>query len=276
MLDALKIQKTTRQIMLAKPGKVNIIKSMSGHSHWASIKHKKAAVDAKRGRAWSKVARMIIVAARRGGGDPDANLALRYAIDKAKSVNMPKDTIEKAIKKATGEDGAVSFEEIVYEGYGPKGVAIMVDVLTDNRARTVAEIKKIFERHGGSLGAAGCVGWMFHKKGLITVKTTAANEDDLFEIALAAGADDLRNNGEVYEITCQQAVFDGLKKALEAKAIPMEVAELSMVPSSEAPINDVETAKKIIALMDEFEDHEDVQNAYANFNIPDDIMAKTS
>jgi len=249
---------------------------MSGHSHWATIKHKKASADAKRGKAWSKVARMIIVAAKRGGGDPNANIGLRYAIDKAKSVNMPKDTIEKAIKKATGEGGAINFEEIVYEGYGPKGVAIMVDVLTDNRARTVAEIKKMFERHGGALGAAGCVGWMFHKKGLITVRTDKAKEDDLMEIALSAGADDLRNIGEIFEITCQPAAFLELKKELEQKAIPMEVAEISMVAASNVPISDAETARKIIALMDEFEDQEDVQNAYANFNIPDDIMAKVS
>jgi YebC/PmpR family DNA-binding regulatory protein len=249
---------------------------MSGQSHRSSIKHKKAAADAKRGKAWSKVARMIIVAARSGGGDPDANLALRYAIDKAKSVNMPKDTIEKAIKKATGEGGEVHFEEVVYEGYGPKGVAIMIDVLSDNRTRTVAEVKKMFERHGGALGATGCVGWMFHKKGLITVKTDAAKEDDLFEIALTAGADDLRNTGEIFEITCQPSAFLTLKKALEEKQIPIEVAELSMVPSSEVLIDDPETARKIIALMDEFEDHEDIQNAYANFNIPDDVMAKVA
>jgi YebC/PmpR family DNA-binding regulatory protein len=247
---------------------------MSGHSHWSSIKHKKASADAKRGKAWSKVARMIIMAAKKGGGDPGGNLSLRYAIDKAKSVNMPKDTIEKAIKKATGEGGTISFEEIVYEGYGPKGVAIIVDVLTDNRARTVADVKKMFERHGGALGAAGCVNWMFSKKGLITVKTAAVKEDDLMEIALSAGADDLRNAGEIYEITCHPAEFEGLKKALEAKSIPTEVAEISMVASSNVPISDVETARKIIALMDEFEDHEDVQNAYANFNIPDEIMAK--
>jgi YebC/PmpR family DNA-binding regulatory protein len=219
---------------------------------------------------------MIIVAARRGGGDPSANLALRCAMDKAKLVSMPKDTIDKAIKKATGGADGVSFEEIVYEGYGPKGVAIMVDVLTDNRARTVAEIKKMFERHGGALGSAGCVGWMFSKKGLITVKTAAVKEDDLMEIALSAGADDLRNAGEIYEITCQPAAFEGLKKALAEKSIPTEVAEISMVAASSVPISDEVTAKKIIALMDEFEDHEDVQNAYANFNIPDDIMAKIS
>jgi len=249
---------------------------MSGHSHWASIKHKKASVDAKRGKSWSKVARMIIMAARRGGGDPNTNLSLRYAIDKAKSVSMPKDTIDKAIKKATGGVEGVNFEEIVYEGYGPKGVAIMVDVLTDNRTRTVAEIKKMFERHGGALGSAGCVNWMFSKKGLITVKTAAVKEDDLMEIALSAGADDLRNVGEHYEITCQPAAFEGLKKALAEKSIPTEVAEISMVAASNVPISNVETARKIIAIMDEFEDHEDVQNAYANFNIPDDIMAKLS
>ncbi|MGA2093214.1 MAG: YebC/PmpR family DNA-binding transcriptional regulator, partial [Sedimentisphaerales bacterium] len=204
------------------------------------------------------------------------NLSLRYAIDKAKSVSMPKDTIEKAIKKATGEGGTVNFEEMVYEGYGPKGVAIMVDVLTDNRARTVSEIKKIFERHGGALGATGCVGWMFHKKGLITVKTEAVKEDDLMELALGAGAEDMRDIGGLYEITCSPAAFEGLKKALEAKSIPMEVAEVSMIPSNEIPVNDAETARKIIGLMDEFEDCEDVQNAYANFNIPEDIIAKAS
>jgi YebC/PmpR family DNA-binding regulatory protein len=249
---------------------------MSGHSHWSTIKHKKGAADAKRGKVWSKVARMIIVAAKKGGGDPNANHGLRYAIDKAKSVSMPKDTIDKAIKKATGEGGTVNFEEMVYEGYGPKGVAIMVDVLTDNRTRTVAEIKKIFERHGGAMGAAGCVGWMFHKKGLITVKTEAVKEDDLMELALGSGAEDMRDIGGLYEITCQPAAFEGLKKALDAKSIPMEVAEVSMIPSNEIPVNDAETARKIIGLMDEFEDCEDVQNAYANFNIPEDIIAKAS
>ncbi len=249
---------------------------MSGHSHWASIKHKKATVDAKRGRAWSKVARMIMVAARRGGGDPDGNLGLRYAIDKAKSVNMPRDTIEKAIKKATGEQGGVNFEEVTYEGYGPAGVAIIVEALTDNSTRTVAEVKKMFERHGGSLGKTHCVAWMFHQKGLITVRTDKVGEEELMEIAVSAGADDLRTAGEIYEITCQPIAFEGLKKAMEEKSIPMEVAEVTRVASSEVPINDVATAKKIIALMDEFDEHEDIQNASSNFNIPDDIMAKVA
>jgi YebC/PmpR family DNA-binding regulatory protein len=249
---------------------------MSGHSHWSTIKHKKASADAKRGKSWSKVARMIIMAARKGGGDPGSNVSLRYAIDKAKSVNMPKDTIDKAIKKATGGADGVNFEEMVYEGYGPKGVAVMVDVLTDNRARTASEIKKVFEHHGGALGATGCVGWMFHKKGLITVKTEAVKEDDLMEIALGAGAEDMRNVGGIYEITCLPAAFEGLKKALEAKSIPMEMAEVSMIPTSEIAISDSETARKIVGLMDEFEDHDDVQNAYANFDIPGDILAKLS
>ena len=247
---------------------------MSGHSHWAGIKHKKAAIDAKRGKVWSKVARMIIVAAKSGGGDPEANLTLRYAIDKAKAANMPRDTIEKAIKKATGEGGAANFEEINYEGYGPAGVAIIVDVLTDNRHRTAPEIKKIFERHGGSLGSAGCVNWMFSKKGLITVGTDKIDEDSLMEIALGAGADDMVNTGKVYEITCEPASFYALKKALEEKQIPVETAEISRVPQNTIPVNDREIAQKIIGLMDELEDHDDVQNTYANFDIPDDVLAK--
>jgi YebC/PmpR family DNA-binding regulatory protein len=249
---------------------------MSGHSHWAGIKHKKAAVDAKRGKAWSKVARMIIVAAKRGGGDPDANLSLRYAIDKAKAVNMPKDTIEKAIKKATGELGGTGYEETVYEGYGPKGVAIIVEVLTDNRNRTAAEIKKLFEKHGGSLGAAGCVGWMFSKKGLITVRTADASEDELMEIALAAGADDMQNTGELFEITCDPAAYEQLKNTLKEKGIAIAAAEISMVPQSTVSVGDAATAQKIISLMEAFEDHDDVQNTYANFDIPDEVMARIS
>lgn len=249
---------------------------MSGHSHWAGIKHKKAANDAKRGKVWSKVARMIIVAAKNGGGDPGANLTLRYAIDKAKSVNMPKDTIEKAVKKGTGDLGGVHYEEVLYEGYGPNGVAIMVEALTDNRSRTGPEIKRIFEKHGGSLGTTGCVNWMFGKKGLITVATSTTNEDDLLELALGAGADDMQNTGEVFEITCDPGAFEPLKKALEAKSIPIEMAEISMVPQNTVGIDSETVAKKIVSLMEAFDDHDDVQNAYANFDIPDEIMAKVS
>ena len=249
---------------------------MSGHSHWAGIKHKKAANDAKRGKVWSKVARMIIVAAKNGGGDPAANLTLRYAIDKAKSVNMPKDTIEKAIKKGTGDLGGVHYEEVLYEGYGPNGVAIMVEALTDNRSRTGPEIKRIFEKNGGSLGTTGCVNWMFGKKGLITVATSTTNEDDLLELALGAGADDMQTTGEVFEITCDPSAFEPLKKALEAKSIPIEVAEISMVPQNTVGIDSETVAKRIVSLMEAFDDHDDVQNAYANFDIPDEVMAKVS
>ncbi|MCK4293966.1 MAG: YebC/PmpR family DNA-binding transcriptional regulator [Planctomycetes bacterium] len=249
---------------------------MSGHSHWAGIKYKKAALDAKRGKVWSKIARMIIVAAKSGGGDPAANLTLRYAIDKAKAANMPKDTIEKAIKKGTGELEGVSFEEVLYEGYGPSGVAIMVEALTDNRNRTGPEIKRVFEKHGGSLGTTGCVNWMFSKKGLITVNTASVDEEQLLEIALDAGADDMQNTGEVFEITCEPGAFEELKKALTEKEIPTEVAEISMVPQNTVAVNDERTAKRIISLMEAFEDHDDVQNAYANFDIPDEIIARIS
>jgi YebC/PmpR family DNA-binding regulatory protein len=247
---------------------------MSGHSHWAGIKHKKAANDAKRGKIWSKIARMIIVAAKAGGGDPNQNLSLRYAIDKGKAANMPKDTIEKAVKKGTGDLAGVHFEEVVYEGYAPGGVAIMAEALTDNRHRTAPEIKKLFEARGGALGTTGCVGWMFKKKGLITVNNADIEEDKLMDIALNAGAEDMQNTGTVYEITCEPAAFEPLKKALEQAKIPIQVAELSMVPQNTVPVNDAETARKILALMESFEDHDDVQNVYANFDIPDEIMAK--
>jgi len=249
---------------------------MSGHSHWSGIKYKKAAVDAKRGKIWSKLARMIIVAAKAGGGDPAANLPLRYAIDKAKAANMPKDTIEKAIKKGTGEVEGVNFEEVLYEGYGPGGVAIMVEALTDNRNRTTPEIKRLFERHGCSLGTGGCVNWMFSKKGLVTVSTAEVDEEQLFEIALNAGADDMQNTGEVYEITCDPGAYERLKETLKEKEIPTQVAEISMVPQNTVPVSKEGVAKKILSLMEAFEDHDDVQNTYANFDIPDEIMSRIS
>jgi len=249
---------------------------MAGHSHWAGIKHKKAANDAKRGKVWSKVARMIIVAAKNGGGDPAANLALRYAIDKAKSVNMPKDTIEKAVKKGSGELGGADYVEVLYEGYGPSGVAVMVEALTDNRNRTGPEVKRIFEKHGGSLGTSGCVNWMFKKKGLLTVGTAAVDEDDLMELALGAGAEDMENTGDVFEITCDPSAYEELKQALDAKEIPTEVAEISMVPDNMIEIADEAVAKRVVSMMEAFDDHDDVQNAYANFDIPEEVMSKVS
>ncbi len=249
---------------------------MSGHSHWAGIKYKKAANDAKRGKVWSKISRMIIVAAKAGGGDPSANLSLRYAIDKAKAANMPKDTIEKAIKKGTGELEGVNFEEVLYEGYGQGGVAIMIEALTDNRNRTGPEIKRIFERGAGSLGTSGCVAWIFSKKGLITVATSQIDEEQLLEIALSAGAEDMQTTGTVYEMTCEPGAYEQLKQALKEREIPTEVSEISMVPQNTVPVNDRASAKKIIALMEAFEDHDDVQNVYANFDIPEEIMADIS
>jgi len=249
---------------------------MSGHSHWAGIKYKKAALDAKRGKAWSKISRMIIVAAKQGGGDPSANLSLRYAIDKAKGANMPKDTIEKAIKKGTGELEGMSFEEVLYEGYGPSGVAIMVEALTDNRNRTGPEVKRLFEKHGGSLGTSGCVNWMFTKKGLITVNNANVNEEQVLDIALNAGADDMQAVGEFFEITCEPGAYEELKKILEENEIPIEVAEISMVSQSTIDISNEHIARRIISLMEAFEDHDDVQNTYANFDIPDEIIAQIS
>jgi YebC/PmpR family DNA-binding regulatory protein len=217
---------------------------------------------------------MIIVAAKNGGGDPSSNLVLRYAIDKGRAANMPKDTIDKAIKRGTGEIEGAAFESMQYEGYGTNGVAIVVEVLTDNRNRTGPEIKRIFEKHGGSLGTPGCVSWMFHKKGLITVATSSIGEDDLMELALGAGAEDMQNTGEVYEITCDPSGYDQLKKALEEKGIPIQSAEISMVPTTMVPITTPEAARKVINLMEAFDDHDDVQNAYANFDIPEEVMAK--
>lgn len=247
---------------------------MSGHSHWAGIKHKKAANDAKRGKVWSKIARIIIVAAKNSGPDPDQNLSLRYAIDKAKQANMPKDTIEKAVKKGAGGGDAISFVPVLYEGYAHGGVAIMAEALTDNRNRTGPEIRKIFDHHGGSLGSTGCVSYMFTKKGLITVQTKDAQEDVLMEIVLGAGAEDMQNTGEVYEITCDPTAYEGLKKAIEEKKIPVQVSEISMIPQNSIPISDSEAARKILSLIDELEENDDIQNVYANFDIPAEIIAK--
>ncbi|MBN1765331.1 MAG: YebC/PmpR family DNA-binding transcriptional regulator [Sedimentisphaerales bacterium] len=246
---------------------------MSGHSHWAGIKHKKAAIDAKRGKLWSKVARGIIVAAKTGGGDPDANLSLRYAIDKAREANMPKDTIEKAIKKGTGDLEGVNYEEVLYEGYGNNGVAIMCEVLTDNRNRTAGELRKIFDSKGGSLGASGCVAWIFSKKGLFTVNTADVEEETLMEIALEAGADDIKQVEDSFEITSSVDAYEAVKKALQDNEITVQVAELSQIPSNTITL-DEEGSRKILSLMDALEDQDDVQNVYANFDIPEDILRK--
>ncbi|MBS3733322.1 MAG: YebC/PmpR family DNA-binding transcriptional regulator [Phycisphaerae bacterium] len=245
---------------------------MAGHSHWARIKRQKAANDAKRGRAWSKLARRIIVAAR-SGGDPEDNLTLRYAIDDAKAANMPKDTIDRAIKKGTGELGGAEYEQVIYEGYGPGGVAFLVDCLTDNRNRTGAEVRKIFERAGGQLGATNCVAWMFAQKGTFLVSSEVTDEDTLMEIALEAGADDIQRDGDFFEITCDVSAYGSVKDVLAEREIPVDSSELAMVPN-----NTVEAAgdkaRHIVTLMEAFEDHDDVQNVYTNADIADDVLAE--
>jgi YebC/PmpR family DNA-binding regulatory protein len=246
---------------------------MSGHSHWATIRRAKAANDARRGRLWSKLAKRIIVAAKTGGGDPDENLTLRYAIDDARSANMPNDTIQKAIKKGTGELAAENYEEVVYEGYGPGGVAFLVESLTDNRNRTASQMRKAFERAGGQLGAMNCVAWMFEKKGTFVISADAADEDTLMEIALEAGADDVTVDGDLFEITCQTGVFSDVKKALADREIETVSAEIAMVPTSTVTV-DGEKARQVLKLMEAFEDDDDVQHVYANFEVPDDIMAE--
>jgi len=250
---------------------------MSGHSKWATTKHKKAVIDAKRGKLFAKLIKNIEVAARQGGGDPSGNPTLYDAIQKAKKSSVPQDNIERAVKRGSGaESGGADWQTILYEGYGPSGVAVMVEALTDNRNRTGPEIKRIFEKHGGSLGASGCVNWMFSKKGLITVGSSAVDEDDLMELALGAGAEDMENTGEVFEITCEPSAYEELKKVLEAKEIPTEVAEISMMPQTMAEIGDEAVAKRVVSMMEAFDDHDDVQNAYANFDISDEVMAKLS
>ena len=246
---------------------------MAGHSHWAGIKHKKALVDAKRGKHWSKLSKAIIVAAKMGGGDPDANLRLRYAIDDAKAVSMPKDNIQRAIKKGSGELDGGNLEEIVYEGYGTGGVAILCEILTDNRNRTASEIRKIFELSDGKLGSSGCVAWMFESKGLFLVTADNADEDTLMELALEAGADDVKQDGGDFEITCDPVVYQTVAKTLAGAGIKPELSQITRVPQNTVDL-DAPTARKVLKLLEGLDDHDDVQNVSANFNIPDDVMAE--
>jgi len=245
---------------------------MSGHSHWAGIKHKKALVDAKRGKLWSRLAKAIIVAAKHGGGDPDQNLRLRYAIDDAKAVSMPKDNIQRAIKRGTGELDGGNLEEVVYEGYGSGGVAILCEVLTDNRNRTAGEIRKIFELADGKLGGAGCVAWMFDNKGLFLVPAGAMDEDKLMELALEAGADDVKRVEDKFEITCDPAVFRDLSTALAQGGITPEVSDITRIAKNTVDISEPGAAQKVLKLIERLDDHDDVQNVASNFNIPDAVM----
>ncbi|MDX6558799.1 MAG: hypothetical protein QOF72_1848, partial [Blastocatellia bacterium] len=239
---------------------------MSGHSKWHSIKHKKGATDAKRGKLFTKFIKEITVAARTGGGDPDANARLRKAILDAKAGNMPNDTIDRAVRRGTGAEEGVNYEEITYEGYGPGGVAILIEAVTDNRNRTVAEIRHMLSKNGGNLGEAGSVGWLFEKKGYIVVEKTAKPEDDLFEIAIEAGADDLRDDEDNFEIITSPDNFEGVQSAIKSAGIEPQMAEVSMVPQTYVKLEGG-NAQQMLRLMEAIEDHDDVQKVYANFDI---------
>jgi YebC/PmpR family DNA-binding regulatory protein len=248
---------------------------MSGHSHWATIKHKKGAIDAKRGKLFSKLSRAIIIAARHGGGDPEMNLKLRYAIDKARQVSMPKDNIERAVKRGTGEVEGLIFEEITYEGYGPGGVALLIEVLTDNRNRTASEIRKIFDRAGGKMGSAGNVAYLFERKGVFGVDASTTDEDTLMGIALDAGAEDLKRSGSAFDITCDPAVFNQVQEALKKNGINPVLAQIDQVAKVGLDV-DADTGKKVVRLMEALDDHDDVQNVYSNANISEEMVAQAS
>ena len=244
---------------------------MSGHSKWSSIKHKKAANDSKRGKLFSKLIKEITVAVRAGGADPEVNPRLRTAISTAKSSNVPNDNIEKSILRGTGELEGVDYEEITYEGYGPGGIALMIEVLTDNRNRAVAEVRLALTKHGGSMGERGCVSWMFETRGLIAVDKESTDEDELFMVVAEAGADDITPLGNTIEIITPFDAFDSVRTAVEEAGIQIEVAEISMIPQNMVELA-VKEAGQVIRLMEALEDSDDVQKVYANFDIPDEIL----
>jgi len=248
---------------------------MSGHSKWASIKHKKAAQDSKRGKAFTKIIRELSIAARMDGGDPDVNPRLRKSIADAKAVNMPADNIKRAILKGTGQLEGTTYEEIHYEGYGPGGVAIYIDVLTDNKNRTVSEIRHIFSRNNGNIGESGCVGWMFSRKGYIVVEKSKAKEDDLLEVVLEAGAEDLREDGSNYEIFTEPEDYEAVINALKENKIDLAASNLGYIPNNYVNVEGKQ-AQQLLRLMEELEDHDDVQNVWANFDIDEEEITKFS
>ncbi|MGI6606003.1 MAG: YebC/PmpR family DNA-binding transcriptional regulator [Peptococcia bacterium] len=249
---------------------------MSGHSKWANIKHKKGKADALKGQVFTKLGRELIVAVKMGGGpNPDANFRLKIAVQKAKAANMPNDNIQRAIQKAAGEQDANNYEELVYEGYGPGGVAIMISILTDNRNRTAGDIRHIFAKNGGNMGETGCVGWMFKQKGVLTIEkeTLSLSEDDLLLLALDKGAEDVKTDDEdVIEIFTDPADFQSAKEGLEEEGIEFSSAEVSMIPDTTVEVTDPEQARLLVRLMDYLDEHDDVQNTYTNFDIPEEIL----
>ena len=244
---------------------------MSGHSKWSTIKHKKGATDAKRGKIFTKIIKEITVAARMGGGDPETNPRLRSALITARSENMPKDTFERAIKKGTGDLDGVNYEEILYEGYGPGGVAVLVECLTDNRNRTIAEVRQVFNKAGGNVGTDGCVAWMFDKKGLIIVNKEDSDEETLMELALDAGAEDIKEETESFEIICEPADFEAVKEAVDAAGIKYEMAEITMIPQNMTKVEGKE-AEQMINFMEALDDCDDIQKFYSNADIPDEAF----
>jgi YebC/PmpR family DNA-binding regulatory protein len=246
---------------------------VSGHSKWSSIKHKKGAADAKRGQLFSKLSRAIIVAAKEGGADPAGNLALQNAIEKARSYSMPKDNIERAIAKGAGADAeASSFETVVYEGYGPEGVAVLVEALTDNRNRTASEVRHAFTKHGGNLGTTGAVAWQFERRGVVLIAADDADEDELVLVAADAGADDVERDASSFVVTTAPETLTAVREALENGGFAIESVELAMVPKTTVAVADEPTARKIVRLVEGLEDAEDVQDVYANFDIPEEVL----
>jgi YebC/PmpR family DNA-binding regulatory protein len=245
---------------------------MSGHSKWSTIKHKKGAADARRGKLFSKLSRAIIVAAKEGGGDPDANLALQNAIEKARSYSMPKDNIERAIARGSGADAdAASFETVVYEGYGPNGIALLVEALTDNRNRTAADVRHLFAKHDGNLGGAGAVAWLFERQGVVLVPASV-DEDELTLAAAEGGADDVALDGSSYQVTVAPESLAAVREAIEAAGLPVDSAELTMVPKTTVEVEEETVARKVLRLVDALEENDDVQDVYANFDIPERML----
>ena len=246
---------------------------MSGHSKWSSIKHKKGAVDAKRGKLFSKLSRAIIVAAKEGGGDPANNLALQNAVEKAKSYSMPKDNIDRAIAKGSGADAdADAFETIVYEGYGPEGVAVIVEALTDNRNRTAADVRHLFAKNGGNLGATGAVAWQFDRRGVVVVPADGVDDEELLLVAADGGADDIERDGDVFQVTSAPESLSSVRLAIEAAGFTVDSAELMLVPKTTVAVEDEAKARQVMRLIDELEDNDDVQDVYANFDIPEQVL----
>jgi YebC/PmpR family DNA-binding regulatory protein len=246
---------------------------VSGHSKWSSIKHKKGAADAKRGKLFSKLSRAIIVAAKEGGGDPSGNLALQNAIEKAKSYSMPKDNIDRAIAKGSGADAdASAFETVVYEGYGPSGVAVIVEALTDNRNRTASDVRHVFAKNDGNLGGSGAVSWLFERRGVVIVEADGADEDELTLAAAEGGAEDVTRDGSTFQITAAPEQLAAVREAVEAAGFRVDASELTMVPKTTVEVAEESEAKKVLRLMDQLEDNDDVQDVYANFDIPERVL----